>query len=77
MLASKSKLRIIKTIREADTNLDWYKISYLWGKDRTIGEVKGKIDEFIPLDQQKKYKIEIEELKRKNLGDNGIFIMQY
>lgn len=76
MLAQQAGLQIEKTLREIDTNYDWYKISYLWSQDKTVAEVNSDVDGNIPSEKLEAFRQLIIDGKKNNLGDNVIFVMK-
>jgi len=75
LLAEQAGLKIEKTIREIDTNLDWYKISCLWSHDKTLPEINRDVDGNISQEKLKVFGDLIAKGKKEGLGDNVIFIM--
>lgn len=76
LLAKKAGLKIDRTIREINTNYEWYKFSYLWKHNITLSEINGDINNFIPVQQLDSFKKSICEGEKAGLGDNVIFIMK-
>lgn len=75
-LAEMAGFKIEKTIREIETNYDWYKISYLWSQNKTLSEVEWKVDENIPLKKLLTFQSIISNGKLNQRGDNVIFVMK-
>lgn len=76
ILVEQAGLKIEKTIREIETNYDWYKISYLWSQDKALPEINREIDKNIPSPKIKTYKQLIIDGRKKNLGDNVVFVIK-
>ena len=76
MLAEQAGLMIEKTIREMETNYDWYKISYLWSQDKTLPEINQELDKNIPSRKIELFKQLIIDGRQNNLGDNVVFVMK-
>lgn len=76
ILAEKAGLHIERTIRDADTTANWYKISELWKRDIVFNEgtedlnKKFTQDELVQFDQIEK------ELKIQGKGDNVTFVLR-
>lgn len=76
LLANQADLKIEKTIREIETNYDWYKFSYLWSRDIATSEINHDIDKHIPREKLLEFQQFILEGRQKGAGDNVIFILR-
>lgn len=76
ILASNAGFLIESTIREADTNFDWYVTSELWAKDIASNEFEGSATRSLSCSKRLELKNEFQSLKKSQQGDNVIFILR-
>jgi len=76
VLVEQANLKIDRIVREADTNYDWYRYSYLWSLDLSINDAVHNINKLIPREKVREFRSLISEANQKKIGDNVIFILR-
>lgn len=76
MLIEQAGLSTERIMREAETNLEWFKTSELWSQNVSSNEPVFEHDMILTKEKVVEFKNEIGRMKNEKIGDNVVFIIR-